>query len=512
MRGLLKTFPAWIRKMSSFTVRAGLNVTDVLSVERQVLLVGKQKQLKALNFEDGLKSKLADCVSAKLWQQALSSLSAKSSSSVPLHLNLAKVISVPDEVSRHNSPSNAIAIFKEIKATSRPEGVKNVSVVLYSDINDVFASVAAISRCFPLYDRRSKVNCPLERVDVEVIVPGSQKLSDAEVNFLQALCDSIRTAARLIDTPCNELHTEAFADEAVAFVGKLSGVTSTIIKGQDLLKRGFGGIYHVGKAAAHPPIFACFSYKPSGATQTYALVGKGIVYDSGGMSIKSKTVMPGMKEDMGGAAGVLSSFYTLVKSGFSQNLHCLLCIAENSVSPEANRPDDVITMLSGKTVEINNTDAEGRLVLADGVFYAKSVLKATTIIDMATLTGAQGHVSGKHHAAILSNNEELERRACIAGRKSGDLVHPLPFCPDLHFADLKSPVADMRNANFGKTQGPLSAIAGLFISSHIDFGSDVDWLHVDMAYPVSDADRATGYGPALICALLADGLEMPILK
>ncbi|VDM41452.1 unnamed protein product [Toxocara canis] len=375
----------------------------------------------------------------------------------------------------------------------------NVSVVLYADIADVFASVAAISRCFPLYDRRTKVNCPLEKVDVEVVVPADQKLSEVDVRFLQTLCDSIRNAARLIDTPCNELHTEAFALEAATFVGNLDAVTSTIIKGEDLLKQGFGGIYHVGKAAAHPPVFACFSYKPPRATRTYALVGKGIVFDTGGMSIKTKTTMTSMKQDMAGAAGMLSSFYTLVKSGFSQNLHCLLCIAENAVSPKANRPDDVITLLSGKSVEINNTDAEGRLVLADGVFYAKSVLKADTIIDLATLTGAQRYASGKLHAAILTNSEEMERRACVAGRKSGDLVHPLPFCPDLHFIDLKSP-------------GPLSSIAGLFIASQIDFGADVDWLHIDMAYPVDDSDRATGYGPALICALLANGLQVPVLK
>ncbi|VDO39199.1 unnamed protein product [Onchocerca flexuosa] len=219
-----------------------------------------------------------------------------------------------------------------------------------------------------------------------------------------------------------------------------------------------------------------------------------------------------MKNDMGGAAALLSSFYMLIKLGFKQNLHCLLCIADNAISPTANRPDDIITMLSGKTVEIMNTDAEGRLVLADGVYYAKNTLKADTIIDMATLTGAQGLATGKLHAAVLTNSEEWENRACKAGRASGDLVHPLPFCPDLHFNDLRSTVADMRNSTFSKMQGPATSIAGLFIASHIDFGSGLNWIHFDIASPVESCSRATGYGPALICALLASDLDVPLLK
>lgn len=121
-----------------------------------------------------------------------------------------------------------------------------------------------------------------------------------------------------------------------------------------MLKQGFGGIYHVGKAARHPPIFLCFSYKPTGSTESYALVGKGIVYDTGGLvfeikayivflglSLKQPTAMSTMKNDMGGAAGLLGAFCTLVKSGFNQEIHCLLCIAENHISPDSTKPDDV---------------------------------------------------------------------------------------------------------------------------------------------------------------------------
>lgn len=127
---------------------------------------------------------------------------------------------------------------------------------------------------------------------------------------------------------------------------------------------------------------AVLSHTPRGATQTIAWVGKGIVYDTGGLSIKGKTAMPGMKRDLGGAAGILGAFYAAVKAGFSQNLHAVFCLAENAVGPKATRPDDVYTLYSGKTVEINNTDAEGRLVLSDGVVYADRDLKAEIILGM----------------------------------------------------------------------------------------------------------------------------------
>ncbi|KAJ1360782.1 Leucine aminopeptidase 1 [Parelaphostrongylus tenuis] len=220
----------------------------------------------------------------------------------------------------------------------------------------------------------------------------------------------------------------------------------------------------------------------------------------------------GMKRDMGGAAAVLGAFHTLVTAKFRQNLHACLCIVENNISPRATKPDDIVTMLSGKTVEISNTDAEGRLILADGVCYAKNILKADVIIDLATLTGTQSYVSGKFHAALLTNCQEWERKACVAGRRSGDLVAPMIFCPDLHFPDLRSPVADMRNSNLGKTEGPPSALAGLFIGAHIDFGDGLKWLHFDMAASAEIGDRGTGYGVALLSYLLGHLTMTPMFQ
>ncbi|GBO18312.1 putative aminopeptidase NPEPL1, partial [Araneus ventricosus] len=168
--------------------------------------------------------------------------------------------------------------------------------------------------------------------------------------------------------------------------------------------------------------------------------------------------------------------------GFKENLHAIFCLAENSVGPLATRPDDVITLYSGKTVEVNNTDAEGRLVLGDGVAYAKKDLQATTIVDMATLTGAQGVATGRYHAALLTNNEDYERKAVSAGKLSGDLIHPMPFVPELHFCEFNSSHADMKNSVSDNACGAVSC-AGLFIGSHIGFDYEGKWLHIDMAKP-----------------------------
>ncbi|VDK31798.1 unnamed protein product [Gongylonema pulchrum] len=321
--------------MAALAVKHGIDTKYQLSRDTQVLFVGKKKHLKNVQFEGDIVTKLSGIVDAKTWNLVSQAISANGSGAIPLHLNLATVISVADDTSRHNAPSNSSAIFKELKSISQPDGVKNISIILYASLSDVFPSVAAMARCFPLYNRSTKSSGKLENVQIEVVVAEGEQLTDRDLLFLQTLAESIRNTARLIDMPYNELNTEQFTAEAIKLTADLPNMENIIIKGKDLLTQGFGGIYHVGKASTAPPVFACFSYKPPGATQTYAMVGKGIVYDTGGMQIKTKTGMPGMKNDMGGAAALLSSFCVLVKMGFKQNLSCLLCIADNVISPIA---------------------------------------------------------------------------------------------------------------------------------------------------------------------------------
>ena len=239
------------------------------------------------------------------------------------------------------------------------------------------------------------------------------------------------------------------------------------------------------------------------------MVGKGIVYDTGGLSIKDRFQMPGMKTDMGGAAAMLQAFDVAVRNGLPENtnLFAILCLAENAVGPLATRPDDIHTLYSGLTVEVNDTDCEGRLILADGVAFAAAHLAPSCIIDMATLTGAQGIACGYRHAAIVSNDEWVEQVAIKAGRASGDLVHPLPYCPEFFTPEFKSAVANMKNRPIDRFNGSCCA-AGQFIANNMEeyIAAGKPWLHIDMAFPatfkVDGNSRATGYGVALLTDIL----------
>lgn len=210
---------------------------------------------------------------------------------------------------------------------------------------DLFASGCAVARAFPLYSRKTGGNDNHDEkviVNVEFIliendtIDVGNVLSDIDIEVLSNTSNGIRMAARIVDTPCNEMNVSHFVNEISAIASELN-VKSTIIRGEELNERGFGGIYGVGKAATVAPALAILSHEPAGATETYAWVGKGIVYDTGGLSIKSKTSMPGMKQDCGGAAAVLGAFQSIVKAGFNQNLHAVFCLAENAVGPNATR-------------------------------------------------------------------------------------------------------------------------------------------------------------------------------
>lgn len=463
-----------------------------------VLIVGQTKHLAQVTYDE-VKAKLGTHVDQETYCTAVAGLRPSPTDSCSLWLNNATVAALPSKCSRHNTPSRAHALTKIVKSCLAGG---DEFIVLVCERADVLASACAVARALPLFCNKSNLSEVERVVTVEVLLKGSgseEALSDADITALSAAATSVRLAAKITDMPCAQMHTDAFLEEARA-VGEELGITPLVIRGEELNKQGFGGLYGVGKAAIHPPALVVLSHQPNGATQNIAWVGKGIVYDTGGLCIKSKTGMCGMKRDCGGAAAILGAFYTAVKLGFRQNLHAVLCLAENAVGPEAQRPDDIITLYSGRTVEINNTDAEGRLVLGDGVAYAQKDLKCDTIVDMATLTGAQGVATGKYHGAVLTNSEDMELACVQAGQSSGDLVHPMPYTPELHFSEFASVMADMKNSVAERSNAQVSC-AGLFIHSHIGFDYPGTWLHVDMAAPAYMGERSTGYGVGLLNTL-----------
>jgi len=491
---------------------SGVRAVD--PAKSSVLVIGQLKHLSAVDF-NLVKPKFNDKVSQQAWEEGLSKLSPTNLDSIPVYFNYVTITSLPAKVSRHNTSSRAHSIAKSVKTTTR-------NILIVCERSDVYASGCAVASSYPLYNMKTGEAAQSKSdfdVNVEFLVVDEEggvtplDLTPEDVNLLQNSCASIQLTSKIVDMPCNEMNTTRFVAEVRRAEEELAefGVTSTIIEGKELKDRGFGGIYGVGKAAAHPPALAVLKFEPAGAQKSIAWVGKGIVYDTGGLSMKTKLTMPGMKVDCGGAAAILGAFIVAVKSGFKDNLYALLCLAENSVGPAATRPDDVHTMYSGKTVEINNTDAEGRLVLADGVVYASRDLKADIILDMATLTGAQGVATGKYHAQHLSNDPEWEDKISAAGRASGDLSFPGVYTPEFHFSEFNSAVADMKNSAANRSNA-LSSCAGLFINSHLGFDFPGAWMHVDMAGPVQSGERATGYGVALLNTLFGDSSSSRMLQ
>lgn len=471
------------------------------------LIIGQPRHLQHVSFKD-FAEKISTRVDATTFNLVLHSMGG--SDACPVWLDQVVIAALPTSASRHNSPAHP-HVLNKLVCSNLPGG--DVCIVVVCERHNAFASACAIARAFPLYSRKSsRAKLRSRTVIVEFVLVGQNNtpISDEDAVCMSVVAESIRLSARLVDMPCQDMHTSAFVKE-IAKVGEELGIVPLIIRGEELNERGFGGVYGVGKAAENPPALVVLSHTPMSATRTVAWVGKGIVYDTGGLCIKTKTSMPGMKRDCGGAAGILGAFRAAVKQGFSENLHAVFCMAENAVGPKATRPDDILTMYSGKTVEVNNTDAEGRLVLGDGVAFAKKDLQADVILDMATLTGAQGVATGKYHASVLTNDDKWEPACLTAGKASGDLVFPVPYCPELHFSEFSSALADMKNSVQNRDNAQVSC-AGLFIGSHLGFDFPGSWIHIDMAAPVHLGERATGYGVALLVTLFGKASNSKLLQ
>ncbi len=403
------------------------------------------------------------------------------------------VLAISDRASRHNVPTRPDVLASYVAGIASKPG-KTLLIVAVPSADAAVSTASAVARAFPLY--KNSIRKPSSASLDVAILTGDGSTTDA--THLSIVAASVREAARLVDMPPSELNTTAFVARAVEIANEV-GAQVDVIDFAQLEERGFGGLVGVGKASTHKPALVHLKYTPASSRARVSWVGKGIVFDTGGLSIKGKSHMPGMKTDMGGAAAVLGAFQAAAKLELPYTIDALLCLAENSVGPDSTRPDDILHMYSGKRVEVNNTDAEGRLVLGDGVAYAAKHLSPTVIVDLATLTGAQLIATGKAHAAIMANNEAIEVDAVAAGKRCGDLTHPLPYAPEFFRGEFKSKVADLKNSVKDRMNAQ-SSCAGQFIAEHLgDYKGS--WLHVDIAGPSSSKGRGTGYGVALLLEL-----------
>ena len=291
----------------------------------------------------------------------------------------------------------------------------------------------------------------------------------------------------LVNTPPAHKRPPALA-ERVAEVAASSGLEARIHDEQMLAEGGFGGILGVGQGSSEPPRLVELTYDPEGATGHVVLVGKGITFDSGGLSLKPTTSMNTMKSDMSGAAAVAGAMSVLRDLGVKVKVTGLLALAENMPSGTAIRVSDVLTHRGGKTVEVMNTDAEGRLVLGDALAYGAE-FEPDAIIDLATLTGAQIVALGNSIAGLMGNNDDLIGEVRDAAARAGEQVWHLPL-PEEYADHLRSEVADFKN--IGKPMQAGTLIAGIYLSK---FVGDIPWAHLDIAGPAFTEEGDGWYTP-----------------
>lgn len=328
---------------------------------------------------------------------------------------------------------------------------------------------------------------PAPAEKITVVSDGKLKKAELEALATEAsiVAGAVCETRTLVNMPAADLTPANFADRATAY-GKSEKLAVRVWDEKELEKEGFGGILGVGRGSENPPRLVRIEYKARGAQKTLALVGKGITFDSGGLSLKPAKSMETMKTDMTGAATVLETMVAASRLSLKVNLVGWLCLAENMPSGSATRPGDVITMYSGRTVEVNNTDAEGRLVLGDGL--AKAIEEnPDAVVDIATLTGAQIVALGGRISGVMGT-DETRNEIIAAADTAGEDMWPMPL-PDHLKGSMKSEIADTRNAG---SRGGGMLTAGLFLSEYV---GSTPWAHIDLAGPSFNEEGPFGSTP-----------------
>lgn len=324
--------------------------------------------------------------------------------------------------------------------------------------------------------KKKEINKQLTLLNL-VLDRSATKTDLSQLEETKNIVQAIFRARDLVNTPANALNPDTFVTEAKKMLKGSRRLKMKVVDLKQLKKLGAGAILGVGQGSKHPPRFIVIEYKSkSKKAATLALVGKGITFDTGGIHLKPTGAIETMKLDMAGAASVLATMSILTKHDVPVNLVAILAIAENAIGENAMRPGDVLTSYSGKTIEITNTDAEGRLVLADAVAYVQDKYKVDGIIDLATLTGACLVALGHHIAAVLTNSDALLKKIQTASTISGEKVWQLPLDHDLQKA-VKGSFTDL--VNFTKSVQAGSIMGGCFIHAFIK--NDLPWAHLDIA-------------------------------
>ena len=322
------------------------------------------------------------------------------------------------------------------------------------------------------------------------------------------ICNSVDFTKDIVNSSPEDYYPQIMANDALE-IAKNKNIECKVFDEGYLKDKGMNAIFSVGKASRHESKLIHLSYKSKNPIAKIVLVGKGVTYDTGGLSLKRESGMVSMKCDKAGAASVMGIIHALSSLDLHFEVHGIVGAVENMIGGNAYKPDDVLKASNGKTIEVTNTDAEGRLVLADCLCYAqKNIEDIDYIFDLATLTGASIGAFGGYTTAVLGYSEKLKKKISQASKKSGELVGFLPFNEYLE-NKLESQIADFKNTSSNKNGGAITA--SLFLSKFIEDKNKKKWLHFDIAGPSYREENwgyysygATGVTIRLILRFLED--------
>lgn len=381
-------------------------------------------------------------------------------------------------------PSETIRRASGIAAQNL-HGLKSAIFSINNDARAIAEGAALGSYTFTEFRGHSKKDqkAPLEEVYIDA--DGDSKLLKEVETTMKWTCFT----RDLVNMPPSYLNPKKFVELVSAAAKQVPGLKIKVWDERQLKAQGFGGLIGVGQGSANPPRLLHISYKPARAKRNLAYIGKGITFDSGGLALKPAAKMDEMKGDMTGAASVCGAILAIAELKLPIAIDAWAALAENMVSDTATRPSDIITIYGGKTVEVLNPDAEGRLVLADAIVKAQENKKLDAIIDVATLTGAKVVALGTRYSAVMTNNQQLCDQFLERTKITGEQFWQLPLPEELR-PSLDTAVADI--ANIGERMGG-ALVAGLFLKEFIN--NELPWLHLDIAGVELNTGKAHGHTP-----------------
>ncbi|TQV77121.1 leucyl aminopeptidase [Aliikangiella marina] len=327
---------------------------------------------------------------------------------------------------------------------------------------------------------------------------------------LEPVAKGIWHTRNMSNEPANVIYPESFVAQWKQHFKGMKNIKIRVIDEDDMLDMGMGAIYGVGQGSKRPPRMMIVEYMGGNKGDApIAIVGKGITFDTGGISIKGSNNMWNMKFDMSGAASTMGTLYALAGRKAKVNVVGVAALAENMPSGSAQRPGDVVTSMSGKTIQIRSTDAEGRLVLADAMYYADTKYNPSLLVDLATLTGSASRALGKDYAAMFSRHDDLAEKFSAAGKLTGDEVWRLPLNKN-HFKAIKNNVADIMNSG---PKAPGASAGAAFVGTFVR--DTTPWVHFDIAgvawgdntTPVKASPGSTSFGIRLLNGYIKEHFE-----